>query len=119
MTDDECKAEFRFFKNDLFTLQDALQIPEILHCPNGLLVDGFEATCILLKRFAYPIRFGDMVSRFGRPAPQLSISSVVTNHIYNLHGFRLRNLNQPWLSPVHLQEFANAIHDAGAPLTNC
>ena len=53
MTDDECKAEFKFYKADVYVLKDALQIPETLH-------DGVEATCILFKCFAYPIRFEDM-----------------------------------------------------------
>ena len=39
MTDDECKAEFRFFKNDIYLLGEVLDIPDImgytaidLHC---------------------------------------------------------------------------------------
>ena len=93
MTDDECKAEFRFYKNYVYVLKDALQIPETLHCPNGPLVNGVEATCVLLKRFAYPIRFGDMVSKFERAPCQLSmICSAVTNLVYNLHSFRIQNL---------------------------
>ena len=120
MTDDECKAEFRFYKNDVYVLKEALQVPETTVCQNGLLVDGLEATCILLKRFAYPIRFGDMVSKFGRAASQLSmICAYMTNLVYDLHNHRLRDLQQPWLAPIHLEEFANAIHDAGSPLTNC
>ena len=120
MTDDECKAEFRFYKNDVYVLKDALQTPETLHSPNGLLVDGVEATYIFLKRFAYPIRFGDMVSKFGRAPCQLSmICSAMTNLVYNLHSFHLQNIQQPWLSPVHLQELANVVYEAGTPLTNC
>ena len=43
-------------------------------------------TCIFLKRYAYPILFGDMVPRFGRSARQLSmIASEMSNLVYNLH----------------------------------
>ena len=69
MTDDECKAEFRFYKNDIYLLGEVLDIPGIMKCPNGVLVDGMEALSVLLKRFAYPCRFADMVARFGRPVP--------------------------------------------------
>ena len=33
-TDDECKAEFRFFLNDIFFLQEVLHIPDEITCPN-------------------------------------------------------------------------------------
>ena len=32
MTDDECKAEFRFFKNDICLLGEVLDIPDIRDC---------------------------------------------------------------------------------------
>ena len=43
MTDDECKAEFRFLKNNVYLLGEVLDIPDIMKCPNGVLVDGTEA----------------------------------------------------------------------------
>ena len=76
MTDDECKAEFRFFKNDIYLLGEVLDIPDIMKCPNGILVDGTEALSVLLKCFAYPCQFADMVARFGRPVPQLSLIHI-------------------------------------------
>ena len=119
MADDECKAEFRFLKNDIYFLQQALQIPNRIVCYNRVVVQGTEATCILLKRYAYPIRFGDMVPRFGRSAPQLSmIASEMTNLVYNLHH-RLRTFHQAWFPPAQLERYAQAIHNAGAPLQNC
>ena len=73
------------------------------------------------ETFSYPIRFGDMVSKFGRPEPQLSMIAAgeVTNFLYNLHHHIIHDFNQPWLSPGNLQLFANAVHDVGAPLDNC
>ena len=35
MTDDECKAEFRFLKNDIYALTDILQLPDEIVCYNG------------------------------------------------------------------------------------
>lgn len=119
LCDDECKAEFRFLKNDIHLLKDVLQVPDEVVCYNRLVVDGIEALCVLLKRFAYPIRYSDMCPRFARPVPQFSIiTNAMMDIIYNQHCHRLRNFNQAWLSPAN-QTYADVIHEAGAPYTNC
>ena len=41
-TDDECKAEFRFFKNDIYELGEVLDIPDIMKCPSGVLITIFK-----------------------------------------------------------------------------
>ena len=120
LCDDECKAEFRFLKNDIHLLKDVLQVPDEVVCYNRLVVDGIEALCVLLKRFAYPIRHSDMCSRIARPVPQFNIiTNAMMDIIYNQHCHRLRNFNQAWLSPANLQTYADVIHEAGAPYTNC
>ena len=120
LCDDECKVEFRFQKNDIYQLAEAFDIPEFMRCYNGIKICGIEALCIYLKRFAYPCRYSDIMPRFGRDIPQLSmISNLVMNYIYQNHKHRLENFNQIWLSPHNLQLFANFIHSKGAPLDNC
>ena len=42
MTDDECTAEFQFFKNDIYLLGEVLDIPDIMKCPNGVLITHFQ-----------------------------------------------------------------------------
>ena len=119
MTDDECKVEFRFFKNDIYLLGDVFGIPDIMKCPNGVLVDGMEALSVLLKRFAYPCRFADMIARFGRPVPQLCmITNRMMDYIFDEYSHLLADLNQPWLSRDRLRHVAATIHDKGAPLEN-
>ena len=118
--DDECRASFRFLKNDIYYLKEKLDIPDELICYNRLTVPGDEALCILLKRYAYPCRLGDMIPVFYRPVPEISIiAKTMTDLIYNTFHRKLTDLNQNWLSPDHLQEFADTIHARGAPLTNC
>ena len=118
--DDECKASFRFLKNDVYFLKEVLDIPDQIICPNRSVVSGIEALCILLRRYAYPIRLGDMVPIFGRSVPQLSmIATKLSDMIYNTYSHKLTNLQQPWLAPACLQSYADAVHQAGAPLTNC
>ena len=55
MSDDECQAEFRFYKNDVYDLMAVLGFPETLTCYNGLTVDGTEALCIFLKKICVPL----------------------------------------------------------------
>ncbi|XP_068749237.1 uncharacterized protein [Montipora capricornis] len=79
-----------------------------------------EGLCILLKRVAYPCRLSDVIPRFGRPVPEISlILTEVTNHVVEMQGHLLKDLNQPWLHLRHLEEFALAIHQKGAALDNC
>ncbi|CAH3147117.1 unnamed protein product, partial [Pocillopora meandrina] len=63
----ECKAEFRVEKRDLPTLREVLGIPPAFKCPQRTICDGMEGLCMLLKRLAYPSRYSDMITRFGRP----------------------------------------------------
>ena len=63
----ECKAEFRFEKNDLPFVAEALQIPDTFFCQQRSMCDGMEGLCIALKRFYYPCRYSDMIPRFAKP----------------------------------------------------
>ena len=61
MDEAECKTEFRVEKNDIPGLADTLGIPEIVKCSQGTICGREEALCILLKRFAYPCRYSDLI----------------------------------------------------------
>ena len=120
LTDDECWSEFRFFKRDIYKLQEVLNIPDEILTYNRLKVDGIEALCVFLKRFAYPCRYSDMVPRFGRPVPQFSIiSNYVMSSVYQDFHHLLADLNQPVFAPANLERFCQVIHDKGAALDNC
>ena len=69
MSDDECKSEFRFLRNDIDRLINVCQLPREFLCYNGLRVFSVEALCIFLKRFVYPCRQLDVMSCFARPVP--------------------------------------------------
>ncbi|KAK3734696.1 hypothetical protein QZH41_002116 [Actinostola sp. cb2023] len=76
MADSECIAEFRVKKRDLPLLADMLQIPDSFVCDQGSVSEGMEGLCMLLRRLSYPCRYSDMIPRFARPTPVLS---MVTN----------------------------------------
>ena len=107
-------------KSHIYTLVDALRLPQFITCYNGLKVDRVEALCIFLKRFAYPCRYLDMLPRFGRPVPQLCmISNAVINFLYMEWNRLLLTFDQPWLSSGNIQEFCNAVFQKSGALENC
>ena len=121
MDDSECWNEFRFLKSDVFRLCDALQMPDYIRTYNRMRVCGVEALCIFLRRFSYPIRYADMMHRFGgRPVPELC---VITNHvmdfIYEKWKHLLDDFNLPFMQPTDLEDYCRAIHAKGAFLDSC
>jgi len=82
--------------------------------------DRIEGLCMLLRRFSYPCRYSDMISRFRRPVPELCmITNEVMDNIFNNHGHRISQWNDDVFNPHLLQEYADVIHAEGAPLENC
>ncbi|XP_033109298.1 uncharacterized protein LOC117110643 [Anneissia japonica] len=120
LNNDECNAYFRFFKEDIHHLKDVFHIPDQVKCRNNSKIEGIEAFCIMLQQYAYPCRYIDVIKTFARPVPQLClITGQMTNHIYNMFGRLLTDLDQPWLSPVNLEKYTQAVFEKGAPLINC
>lgn len=118
--DAECFTDLRFAKKDIPDLLLALDIPDKITCSQGTTCTGLEGLCIVLKRFAYPCRYTDMVTRFGKNPTELClIFNEVIDIIYANHHHRLQDWNQPLLSHQKLQVYAHAINQRGAPLTNC
>ena len=119
-SEEECTAEFCVEKNDLPVLADGRGIPPVFRYSQRSVFEGMEGLCMLLKRLAYPCRYSDMIPRFGRPVPEISMmTNVVLDWIYNEHGHHLIDFNQPFLSRASLRTYADAIHQKGAALNNC
>ena len=116
----ECKPEFRVEKADLPQLAEVLGIPCVFRCDQRTVCDGMEGLCMLLRRLAYPCRYSDLIPRFGRLVPEISmITSKVADFIYMNHGYRITRWNNSLLSPDNLERYAEAIHSKGAALDNC
>ena len=116
----ECAVDFRFKKNEIPVLAQALDIPERFTCKQGTICEGIEALCMVLRRFSYPCRYSDLVPQFGRPVPELSmITNNVIDYIYERHGEKITHWNHRLLNPQCLQEYAAAVHRKGAALENC
>ena len=116
----ECKAEFRFNKNDIPVLAEVLGLPETFRCSQRTVANKLEGLCMLLRRTAYPCRYSDLIPRISRPVPELSmITNCVVDCLYDNHGYRLTQWNHQIMSPPLLQTYADAVSAQGAPLNNC
>ena len=95
LENDECVAEFRFQKGDIYDLPGVLQVPDEIVCYNGTKVSDIEALCIFLKRHAYPCRYLDLIHRFARPVPELCIiNNFVLKFLYERWGHLFTTMNQ-------------------------
>ena len=56
----ECMAKFRVEKHHI-ALVDVLQIPQFFVCDQGTVCEGTKGLCMLLKRYAFPCRYSDMI----------------------------------------------------------
>ena len=94
--------------NDIAGLADTLGIPEIVKCYQGTICGREEALCILLKRFAYPCRYSDLIPIFGRPVPELAmiINNKMISLIFDIHGHRLTEWNHQISHPEALETYA-------------
>ena len=115
------KANFRLEKHHVGRLVDALQILAIFKCDQGTICEGLEGLCILRKRFAFLCRFSDMIPIFGRPVrPELCmINNTVIDCVYNHHRHRIMDWNPNFLSPMQLENYAEAVFNKGAAFRNC
>jgi hypothetical protein len=118
MDEFECMAEFRCQKSDIETLGELLRLPQRFICPQGSVC--IVGLCICLKRLAYPCPNSDLIHRFGKPPPVLSmIHNEVVQFTYREHGHRVTRWNHSILSPANLQNYADAVHGKGGALENC
>ena len=121
VTDKTCKELFRFTKSEIRRLRRLLLIPEDNFALNRTCWSGEEGLCILLRRLAYPCRLCDLRRVFGRGVPDLSI---IFNSLLTMLVARWGNLfgnfaAASWFTPARVASFAERIHAAKAPLTNC
>lgn len=116
MEEAECKSEFRVEKPDIPLLAEALGMPDTFTCPQRSVADGIKGLCMVLKQVSFSSRYSDMIYRFGRPVPVISmVTNQVLDYIYQAHG----QWNNLLLNPAALKRYANAIARKGAPLENC
>ena len=119
LDEEECLAEFFFKANDIHRLFQVLKLPEKVVCFNSTTSSKSEGLCMLLRRFAYPCRYSDLMPRFGRSKSEIClIVNEVMSHIARNFGQLLEMLDQEWLQSRRLQEYARAVHALTGALKN-
>ncbi|EDO26745.1 predicted protein, partial [Nematostella vectensis] len=63
MEEPECKAYFRFEKNDIPVLAETLGLPDFFKCTQRTVAGKIEGLCLVLRRMAYPCRLGDLIPK--------------------------------------------------------
>ena len=118
--EEECLREFRVRKGDIPCLANALGLPEIFKCKQRTVAEGIEGLCVVLKRLAYPCRYSDMIHRFGRSVPELSlIANFVVDHVNENHHHRITRWDDSLLNRDNLERYTEAVSRKGAALQNC
>ncbi|ETV93793.1 hypothetical protein H310_12357 [Aphanomyces invadans] len=116
-TDADCLAKFRFSKTTLRSLVSYLRIPPRVITPERTACTGVEALCILLRRFAVPDRWSDLVTMFGRSRSGLcNIFLHVLDHIYSKFA-EIIYLDRDRIS-TKLPQFSQSVVAKGAEVHN-
>ena len=114
--EEDCEHLFRFRKVDIPRLIAALKLPNRITCSNGTVIDAVFGVCFVLRRLAYPNRFKDIMSMFGKSEPELSIMfNECVDIIHEKWARLLLSLDKPW---VKLAIFSEAVK-AKSPLDKC
>ena len=102
------------------TFRLLLRIPEVFRCKQGTVCAGMIGLCIVLKRPAYPCRYGDIISTFGLSVLDLCmIYNTVIDHIFEVQGHLISPWNHAFLSTENLQLYAESVDRKGAAFENC
>ena len=117
LSDNEFVTQFRFKRQDICSLMQALRLKDQYIGSYGIKWSGHKGFCILLRRLCYPNRLADLVPLFGRHRTELSlIINDMCNEIFQLHKHRINTITHPWLN---YEQMAEAVNAKGACLTNC
>ena len=71
----ECEEMFRFSKEDIPRLTEALRLPNKFTGYHGTTCDSIEGLCLLLRRLAYPCHYADLITLFGRAKQDPSLAT--------------------------------------------
>ena len=97
LDEEECLAEFGFRASDIHRLSQVLKLPEKVVSSNGTTSSKIEGLFMLLRRFAYPYRYSDLMQRFGTSKSEIClIVNEVMSHIARNFVLLLEKLDQEY-----------------------
>ena len=84
------------------------------------MAEGMESLCTVLSRPSYPCRYSEMILRYGKPVPLLSmVTNAALVYVFTTHSYKIVLWNQTILQRAQLQIYADAVSLKGAVLNNC
>ena len=94
LSDDECLANFLFFKDDIYILSEVMDMPDEFHTYNRVKVEKIEALCIFLRRVAYPFdNCWGFIDGTVRPICRPNVNQkIVYNGHKRLHGIKFQSV---------------------------
>ena len=118
LSEEDWKYMFRFDRGSIICIRDALEIGDYITLSNRSKFSALEGVCILMRRMAYPTRCGDLGKLFCRTPS--AISMVFIYMVYLVFG-RFKSLLKIDSGVIggNLQQLADAVSNAGAPLRKC
>jgi hypothetical protein len=117
--DSDCEFLFRFKKADIVTIAAHIRLPERLRVANGSVFAKSTALCILLRRLAFPGRYGDLAQVFGRQRSELSmIFNYMATAMWRAYGCLL-TMSPRTMPESRLKVLAAAVAVRDAPLPTC
>lgn len=85
--DNECKAKFRFDRQSIVRLRDALHFPGVMRCRNGKIFESDKALSVLLRRLAHPNKLADLKDLFNRDCFSIhpwTTCALITEDFYKI-----------------------------------
>ena len=79
-----------------------------------------DGLCTVLSRPSYPWRYSEMIPRYGKPVPLLSmVTNAALVYVFTTHSYKILLWNQTILQRAQLQIYADVVSLKGAVLNNC
>lgn len=118
-SDTEFVQMSRFEKKDFERLREALRVPLYVKTRSRLCFDGCTALLIMLRRFAYPCRLGDVAAQFN--ISERHVSECVTTMVSLLYRnwAQLLDFHRSRFDVAHLRRYQAIIRRTGCPLERC
>ncbi|KAF8215445.1 hypothetical protein K438DRAFT_1544831, partial [Mycena galopus ATCC 62051] len=113
----ECLYRFRLKADEIADLADVLDIPSPFRTTSRYAFSRFEALALLLARFRSAGDIQDLSMMYDRCHSSISeLVNELSEYLDERWGHLLDFDSNGLLSPASMQEYADAIHDSGAPL---
>ncbi|DBA02020.1 TPA: hypothetical protein N0F65_000267 [Lagenidium giganteum] len=120
VTEEDCIFHFRFNRESIHAIARALfEDNAHVRTANGSSFTTIEAMCILLRRFAYPSRCGDLALLFGWQRSEISsVFNLMVCVLLSSLG-KLLEISTTTLPEARLRLLASAVRSRGAALDKC